>query len=42
MCLRWASVTMGAAETLVVRLVTLVAVFLSPSCMGRLWMYGIG
>ena len=35
-------VTMGAAETLVVRLVALVAVLLSPSCMGRLWMYGIG
>ena len=28
-------VTMGAAETLVVRLVALVAVLLSPSCMGR-------
>jgi len=34
-------VTMGAAETLVVRLVALVAVLLSPSCMGRLWIYGI-
>lgn len=34
-------VTMGAAETLVVWLAVLVAVLLSPSCMGRLWIYGI-